>query len=346
MADFAPLAAAAPMAASVADVATRTGEVRDLFLYEIADPVTVKRNRSALVPIVQTGVEGERVAIYNPEIRAGNPLTAFRIRNTTGLTLEAGPITVIEGDSYTGEALLDSLKPDEERITPYSVELACRVRLHHSSTDEEVHQASLSFGYLYLHRHRVKKTVYHLDNAADRVLILYFDHPIERGWELLGETRPVEETENYYRFRIDVPPRQVTEFEVAQKGKVQESHHFTGLTSREVAFYLEHEYMNEESAKLVQELVDRRQEIGAMHEEVGRTETRIEAVIADLERVREHLDALGDTPEEAALREQFVKRLGDGEGEITTLRKTAEALRETISEKEDELEEKVRELRF
>jgi hypothetical protein len=48
------------------------------------------------------------------------------LTNTTGLTLEGGPVTVTEGDTYVGEAMLDTMKPDDKRFVPYAVELGCQ----------------------------------------------------------------------------------------------------------------------------------------------------------------------------------------------------------------------------
>ena len=87
--DDAAEARAAARAQSV-QVQTRTVEVGDLFQYEIRNPVSVKRNQSALVPILQETFEGRRVAVYNPEVREKNPMSALQFRNSTGMTLKAG----------------------------------------------------------------------------------------------------------------------------------------------------------------------------------------------------------------------------------------------------------------
>src|SRR6185437_3147106 len=51
------------------ETAATGSEVGDLFEYRIDQPVTVPRDRSALIPILQTRMEGERVAIYNESAR-------------------------------------------------------------------------------------------------------------------------------------------------------------------------------------------------------------------------------------------------------------------------------------
>jgi len=105
----------------------RERKVGDLFEYAIEHPVTIKRNQSALVPIVLRAFEGRPVLLYNKATRAENPMRCVEFKNTTGLTLEGGPVTVLESGSYVGEAMLETTKPDEQRLVPYAVELGVSV---------------------------------------------------------------------------------------------------------------------------------------------------------------------------------------------------------------------------
>ncbi len=72
------------------EVKTLTKEVGDLFEYSVDQPVTVHRNQSALVPILQRPFEGRRVLLYNRATREKNPMACIELENTTGLTLEGG----------------------------------------------------------------------------------------------------------------------------------------------------------------------------------------------------------------------------------------------------------------
>src|SRR5207344_1268370 len=105
----------------------RERKVGDLFEYAIEHPVTIRRNQSALVPIVLREFKGRPVLLYDKNARAENPLRCIEFENTTGLTLEGGPVTVLEAGTYVGEAMLETLKPDEERLVPFAVELSVHV---------------------------------------------------------------------------------------------------------------------------------------------------------------------------------------------------------------------------
>src|SRR5262249_47362558 len=117
--DGSPTISAMFSANSGVEADTTTEQIGELFQYHIAHPVTITKNQSALIPIVQAQVEGESLSIYNEAVRQGNPLNGLKLKNTTGLTLEGGPITIIDGDSYAGEALIDRFKPGETRFISY-----------------------------------------------------------------------------------------------------------------------------------------------------------------------------------------------------------------------------------
>ena len=111
----------------------------------------MKRQQSALVPILQTGFEGKRVALFNAEVREKNPMSAICFKNTTGLMLEGGPITVFEQETYQGEAMLETMKPGEERLIPFSVELGCVITQDHRSERRNVHRIRIVNGVAELH---------------------------------------------------------------------------------------------------------------------------------------------------------------------------------------------------
>src|SRR5204863_5923451 len=109
------------------ETAATGAEVGDLFEYKIDQPVTVSRDRSALIPILQTRMEGERVSIYNEGNRRDRAMGGMLLKNTSPLTLEGGALTVIDGDAYAGEALMERLKPGEQRLISFALDLGTLV---------------------------------------------------------------------------------------------------------------------------------------------------------------------------------------------------------------------------
>ena len=54
-------------------------------------------------------------------------MSALKIKNETGLTLDGGTITVTEGDLYLGETMLETTKPNEIKYLRFAIELGCNI---------------------------------------------------------------------------------------------------------------------------------------------------------------------------------------------------------------------------
>ena len=62
---------------------TTTNAFDDYFEYKITEPITIRKNESALVPILQTKIDSERVTLWSPQQPI--PLRALWITNTSNL---------------------------------------------------------------------------------------------------------------------------------------------------------------------------------------------------------------------------------------------------------------------
>lgn len=324
------------------EVETRTQEVGDLFAYEITRPVDVARSHSALVPIVQTEVDLERVGLYNPEIREKNPMTAFRIRNTTGLVLEGGPVTVYEGPGYVGEAMLDTLRKDEERITPYSVELGIKVLVDREHEQENFTQISKSGSYIYKHYRRVLKTIYRFSSSLDRAMVLFVDHRFQFN-DTEDTPDPVEKTEHFWRYKVTAAPGETTRFEVREITHDFESIELTDIVYAAIADMASEELISDEAREQLEAIAKRVESISKIDEEIVKRQAEEAEITEGQERVRENLKSLGNSTEEKKLRSRYVKNLDSEEERIEELQREVAELRRKKEEEEEELNRMVEE---
>ncbi|HKM90522.1 MAG TPA: carboxypeptidase regulatory-like domain-containing protein, partial [Candidatus Acidoferrales bacterium] len=107
--------------------AAQARELGDLFEYKLKQPVTIRKNQSALVPILQSEVAAEKVSLWSEAAGRPQPLLAIWLTNTSGLTLDGGSFTVLEEETFAGEGLLDPIKPGEKRLLSYAADLGVRV---------------------------------------------------------------------------------------------------------------------------------------------------------------------------------------------------------------------------
>ncbi len=303
---FAPTASAV----STTPAQVRERKIGDLFEYQIEHPVTIRRNQSALVPIVLRSFQGRPVLLYNRDTRRENPLRCVEFKNTTGLTLEGGPVTVLEGGSYVGEAMLETLKPDEERLVPFAVELSVRVTDSIESHKEGVHRVVIRDRRLSTFRLQVQQTTYTLHNKSDTEHTVYLEH--QRGgpaWQLFDTPAPHETTETYWRFRFVLPAKAVTPFVVRQRMTLEHAQIFSDISANQLGYWLEQRYVDARTEGVLRQVIEFQHQAAAAAEQFKQLQEESGRIHAEQERIRQNLQSLGDRPAEKELRQRFVRTL-------------------------------------
>ncbi|MBX7222180.1 MAG: hypothetical protein K1Y36_19685 [Blastocatellia bacterium] len=312
----------APQGISSVNVQTRERAVGDLFQYEITTPVTIKRNQSALVPIVFKKFKGRSVLLYNEQTRARNPLTCVEMENTTELTLEGGPVTVLEGDTYVGEAMLQTMKPEEKRLVPYSVELGVVAEAKMESRQERTHFVKIVNGTLEACYLDVRQKVYVFNNKVKAERTVYIEHPRDLGWELTSTPEPVETTPTYYRFKAKLEPDSTARFTVHEKQERSHYYQLRNITSDELEFYIGQRYVNRQAAETLQKVLELKQQINDLDLDLGRAEVESRDIETDQKRIRENLQSLKEGRGEQELRTRLVEKLLSQEERLEQLQKS------------------------
>jgi hypothetical protein len=187
-------------------ISTSTKDLGELFEYHIGRPVSIKRNQSALVPFISEEVTAKKVLLYDRAIHPINPMACAEITNTTGLTLETGPITLLIEDSLAGEAMLPFLNKDDTRMLNYALEQAVVVFYEENTEYQLVHKVSIYGSYVYEYNYEDKHVAYTIKNKAKTKKTLYLDHEKLSGYTVLDPPVEPSETTNRWRFVIDLEP--------------------------------------------------------------------------------------------------------------------------------------------
>jgi hypothetical protein len=184
--------------------AASAGQVGELFQYLVGH-VSLPRQRSAMLPIITDDIVAERLSIYNRSVLAQHPLNGVHLKNTTGKHLLQGPITVLDGNTYGGDAHIDNLPPGQERLVSYAIDLQVHVNATNQRQESRVQTGKLVKGLLQLTRKNGFTQEYVIENKADRDKVLIIEHPFRAGWKLVDSPTPFETTDTWYRFRESIP---------------------------------------------------------------------------------------------------------------------------------------------
>jgi hypothetical protein len=295
-------------------------EIGDLFEYRIDQPVTVRRDRSALIPILQTRLDGERVSVYNEATRRDRPMRGLRLKNTSPLTLESGTLTVIDGDAYAGEALIERFKPGEQKFIPFAVDLATLVSSKQTGDRRPTFLVRAVNGVFQAHYHRAEKKTYTVVNQTDKPRIVYIEHPIREGWMLSDDTpKPVSKTSSVYRFRLDLAPNASTELTVSEHQALMDSYEISDLTRLDVNLFVTRRYIDEAMRAELDKIIEIKGRIAAVLSRLEEVEKETEEIGEDQERLRDNIKALGEKTEARGLIARYVAKAGEQETRLEQL---------------------------
>jgi len=324
------------MARQTASVAARAAGA--LFKYDIREPVTIKRNHSALLPIANSTVDARRVSIYDESVRAENPMDGVRIKNTTGLTLEGGAVTVIEENTYAGEALIDTLKADDDRFISFAVDLGTRVNTSLGSDSRQITGIRIYRGTLETFYKQEETKTYTLTNVEPKEKTIVIEHPLRPEWKLVRTPDPVDKTPRRYRFEVDLPARKTVEFTVTEERPTSSTIGVTNLNPEQILFYVRQKYVDDNARKLLENVAALQSEIVSLNAQTAELERRRNEIAAGQERTRKNLSVLGQTEAERNLRNRYVKDFETEENRYQELTKSIGSMKAAIQERRKALD--------
>lgn len=305
----------------------RAGDFGEMFAYRLGD-VTLPRRGSAMLPIVQEGVEAERLSIYSGE--AGrHPMRAVRLRNTTGAALRAGPATVLD-DGYAGDALLPDLPAGTERILSYAVEQDVLVDpVSIPDALGVIEQATLVDGVLTLRRERVTHAAFRIHNRGTRERTVVVETPRVPGARLVTPAT-AETTPTHVRPRLVVRPGGVDTLIVRQTQVTGESVYLTSVPPERLEAFARADGAIPASIRAaLRRAVDSRRALAETEREMNRLEQERGQITNDQHRIRENLRSVSA---ESAYGRRLQERLNTQEDRLDAIALELDTLQQRAAE--------------
>ena len=292
-------------------------QLGELFRYEIAKPVTIARQRSALLPIVAEPVEVERVAIYDERVLAKHPLSGVRLKNSTALHLMQGPVTVYDAGGYCGDARIEDMAPGSERLLSYAVDLDVEVVPRAEPRPDEIVSVRLAKGTLVASRRLARARKLEVKNSGTKPVKLLVEHPLEPGWKLVKPEKADETTRDRYRFAVAAEPGKPAAVEIAEEMTIDQTLAITNLDDAAILLYSRARTTSPAVRESLAEVIRRKQEIERLVREKAEREQEINAIGQEQARIRENMGRLERTSD---LYTRYVQKFSQQEGRIEALR--------------------------
>jgi hypothetical protein len=295
----------------------QAGDVGEMFRYNIATPVKVQRSGSAMLPIVNESVDGEKVSIYNPNTHIKHPLNGLRLKNTTDLHLMQGPITVYDDGAYAGDAQIQDLPPKSERLISYAMDLDTEVAPSDKGSPTNLVSAKIVKGTLHtVHKHfRAKQYIVKNSGKAKKKVLI--EQPLDTAWTLTEPKEPGEKTRDTYRFAVNAEPGKPQTLDVKEERTSNEQVAVVNLDFNQIGIYIRSEAVSQKVKDALNEVIKRKTAIDKVVQERQELERQIAVIGQEQERIRGNM---AQTPKESELFRRYLTKFSQQEDSIEALR--------------------------
>jgi hypothetical protein len=310
-------------------------EAGDLFEYAVATPVSLARHKSAMLPIVNTAVAGEKLSIFRERGQAKHPLNGVRLKNSTGQHLLQGPLTVFDGGVYAGDAPLGDVTAGHERLLSYALDLRMEIEPQRAAEQETLVSASLRKGALLVTRKQVSETTYVVTNRDEKPKTALIEHAARPDWKLVDPAAP-ERTREAYRFTVAAKAGESTHLRVREERPIQQTITMTDAGPGVIALYAQAREVSPKVKEALGRVVAFRTRLDRTVVKRGETEKRIDEITKEQARIRENM---AKVPANSELHARYLAKLGQQETEIEVLRKELATHRADERSQKQEMDE-------
>jgi hypothetical protein len=315
--------------------AASAAKLGDYFQYAIDHAVNLPRQKSALLPIVTKDVESERVSIYNERTHPKFPLLGLVFKNTTGMHLSQGPITVYEASTYAGDARILDLQKDEQRLLSYAIDLGSEVLAAVDPDGGKITSVKSVKGILSTTTKQVDKKTYTIANRSDQERTMIIEHPNRTDFTLTKTDKPWETAADVHRFKKVVPAGKTVPFTVTEERILNQQYQLTNLDDDTIRIFLNAPAISSAMKKALEKAMDLRAKVAAVQRELQQTERQLKVITDDQDRLRKNIKEM---PPEAAAYKRYLKKFDDQETEIERLQQQIKKLQEDEHARRKDLE--------
>jgi len=272
-----------------------------------------------------------------------HPVATLRLRNESDLTLERGPVTVLDRGEYVGEAVLSFTAADGEIVVPYAVELSVKVR-EENGASRELNGLRIEGYYLILEEWDVRWWEYQVNNSAARPMTVLIEHPRQAQYDLFDTPAPKEHSAEHLRFEVNAPGRNEAKLRVQARRLVKRREELRRLSSQTLQGYLKRGLLSSPSYDHVSELLALWEQITAAEKRLAEVDQERQKVYKAQEQIRGNMQALGAAGKEGEMRASYVDKLNASEQQLLGFTSEETALKSRIEQLNREVEAKVKAL--
>jgi hypothetical protein len=228
-----------------------------------------------------------------------------------------GPITVFDGGAYAGDAIIEDIAPQGERLISYALDLKTEVAPESKSHPEDLVSVKIAKGTMQVTRKLLREQIYTVKNSDGKAKTVLVEQALDPNWKLVSPKEPSEKTRDRYRFAVKAEPGKPQKLSVQEEQVVHQSLALTNLDDGAIVFYSNSKAVSPQVKAALQEVVKRKQSIQQVSEQRQRLEQQIAAITDEQNRIRQNMAQLDRNTD---LYKRYVEKFGTQEDAVETMR--------------------------
>ena len=314
----------------------RAQSIGEVFQYELERPVTIERQRSAMLPILSSPVESRRVSIFSVNDGSINPMRGVEITNTSDNQLMPGPISVYDGGSYAGDAQIGHVPAGDTRLLAYAVDLDVT-----ATTKDEAREQfrTLKFvkGVCYMtFEYELTNNYSFVNKDKARARTIIVETPRYGGYELIEPKKPSDITPSAERFEISAEAAGKAELKIVRRMVSQRTISVTDMDMDSLLSYSRNGKVSKAVMDAFAQVQQRRDVLVRLERDIAGLEQRINDIDRDQARIRANMSSLD---RQAALYQRYLTQLTTQEEQLDTIRVDLETKREALRAAREDLDQ-------
>jgi hypothetical protein len=266
-----------------------------------------------------------------------NPQNATELTNSTGKTLDGGPITVYDAGTYAGEALVETVKAGDKRLISYGVDLGTRITTKFDSVNNVVREIHYKHGMLTSKYALEEVKTFTIKNVDPKAKTLVIEHPQRQGYKLLEPAKASETTSNAYRFEVKLPASSTETFVIREERVYDQTQSITNMTPDVITTWTQNKALSAAARRQLEQIAQKKRDIAANDAAIRAADSSIADLTQDQTRVRANIQSLNNVRNQQDLVQQYATQLAANETKMAALRDTQSDLKRKKTALESEL---------
>lgn len=332
------MAAGAPNVAQSADQLEATDAATQV-TFKFPRPVDVTNGRTLSIPILDRQVPAERLALYQADTAARNPLAAIRLANDGETGLPPGILTLYERDkadnvSYVGDARLSAFPVGETRLLPYALDEKITIE-RDPAQSQRLANGTIANGALRSSLIVRQTTTYRVKGAKEPRKLIVVQRRLP-GWTLVKpDPKGIEISEGNYRLPFQLAASGETQtFEVAQEQTQQQELRLLDGTADQLVVYARATEFDAKTREVLTKVLQLQQGVTEAQRQLTQIDTERKQIVDEQGRIRENLSKV---PANSDLQKRYLATLEKQENDLDALakkkadaQKAVDAARDTL----------------